>query len=1123
MPNPYLTAFNDPYYLGRNAENVDRSFDPFRKYLEKAQRALEKKQVTCEWEKVSDSRFLLEFDRSIYEVQPTTEIEFNLKDPGWFEITGDLDENGERLDSEFEPVFSSSVVIGKGKSYREIEIPPNNFKTEGDRFLIFLGVEVDYSIEKINWAGYSLAIKSLTLNLPETFKVTQSGYEYRVTRIEGSKYSVVGLLNEPSVSFKLGEVQHTLDFKLLNVLTDTNNLVEHNSKLYRISNKKPKIQNASVSKVNMEMLSHLSIADLRISINEYLPESWDLENQDGEVYLDTKGEGFPDTIKHAVFDINLREKVDTKKEKWIQLLSLAEENDTESSHDPLEYFFDDNIDVLDFGERAGRNAGYRIIKTNRDERQVILCRKEDKSKKPVYPTKRKLEVKVNTQGLWQQREAITKLKLAPSFDQKPLLELVNSSNDQVWPLFEPRAESEINWKILSDIEFDGCDKQREFVCKALNTPDYAILDGPPGTGKTTTILELIIQLVREGKRILLTASTHAAINNVLERVISNELENEIFPLRVGDEGNAIGVEEFQFDNLKAGSEKSLGLSECSQLMVDSSNLVCGTTMGINRLFNNKDIKFDSGYASFDYMIIDECSKTTFSEFLVPARFAKRWVLVGDVKQLSPFTDREQVVSNLKELSYHCKDKKEQCVLNHNVQRACYLLNKLKTNQDGQWGFYDKLIVPVNSLELLALKQEMEATPRPKNSAFRDVCLVGESMPSESIQIFSSKEVKESPWSLYDYNLIFIDTHLVDQYLDYLPADAILLDQGWLNTSHYYRHHARYDGVHKSGIQHRKTLSAASDINQFWINEDSESSWADQLVWRLEREYWLRYVKGAKKGRSKYESMQFQIQNYFPKSIDVKHDIYRVRDMAFPSILEALSGSGIIGEGKGANHTLNKGFSNKEKRCRHSTLTYQHRMHPDISKYPREAFYSDNADTQSLLDGKQTKVDREWTYQRYPKHSVWLDIDNGKDSQTGNEREASAVLRELEAFVAWANSQEKTYDVAILTFYRKQETLLREKLKVLTSQKNGFSRFKVGKVEIKLNTVDYFQGQEADLVLLSMVNTSRDGFLDSPNRLNVAITRARYQLVICGKYSYFNEKSGSNELYELSESTQRVEN
>ena len=48
---------------------------------------------------------------------------------------------------------------------------------------------------------------------------------------------------------------------------------------------------------------------------------------------------------------------------------------------------------------------------------------------------------------------------------------------------------------------------------------------------------------------------------------------------------------------------------------------------------------------FDYLIIDEVSKTPFQEFLVPALYAKKWILTGDIMQLSPFTDRDHIVGS----------------------------------------------------------------------------------------------------------------------------------------------------------------------------------------------------------------------------------------------------------------------------------------------------------------------------------------------------------------------------------------------------------------------------------------------------------------------------------------------
>src|SRR5690606_5328836 len=101
-----------------------------------------------------------------------------------------------------------------------------------------------------------------------------------------------------------------------------------------------------------------------------------------------------------------------------------------------------------------------------------------------------------------------------------------------------------------------------------------------------------------------------------------------------------------------------------------------------------------------------------------------------------------------------------------------------------------------------------------------------------------------------------------------------------------------------------------------------------------------------------------------------------------------------------------------------------------------------------------------------------------------------------------------------TFYNGQAKLIRDMLRKYTGNKNSNSNFKLGEVEILLYTVDKFQGREADITFLSMVQTNRDGFMDNPNRLNVAITRARFQLVILGDYNYFSTKSKSEHLRDL---------
>ena len=85
------------------------------------------------------------------------------------------------------------------------------------------------------------------------------------------------------------------------------------------------------------------------------------------------------------------------------------------------------------------------------------------------------------------------------------------------------------------------------------------------------------------------------------------------------------------------------------------------------------------------------------------------------------------------------------------------------------------------------------------------------------------------------------------------------------------------------------------------------------------------------------------------------------------------------------------------------------------------------------------------------------------------------------------------DVGLISPYRGQVRLLRQLIK-----KNAF--FKPFRSLITINTVDGFQGQERDVIVISMVRSNEDGqvgFLRDLRRMNVAITRARMKLILIG--------------------------
>lgn len=111
--------------------------------------------------------------------------------------------------------------------------------------------------------------------------------------------------------------------------------------------------------------------------------------------------------------------------------------------------------------------------------------------------------------LSRQRNAIETIVTRPSESQKTLLDLCDlyRFKPQLAP-FNFRQKS-LDYVVLTDSTRDGTMSQRTFVQKAMQTPDFMILQGPPGSGKTTAILELIYQLIKEGKKVSLDDNLNA--------------------------------------------------------------------------------------------------------------------------------------------------------------------------------------------------------------------------------------------------------------------------------------------------------------------------------------------------------------------------------------------------------------------------------------------------------------------------------------------------------------------------------------------------------------------------------------------------------------------------------------
>ena len=291
----------------------------------------------------------------------------------------------------------------------------------------------------------------------------------------------------------------------------------------------------------------------------------------------------------------------------------------------------------------------------------------------------------------------------------------------------------------------------------------------------------------------------------------------------------------------------------------------------------------------------------------------------------------------------------------------------------------------------------------------------------------------------------------------------------------------------------------------------KKSLSGELAWRLIRAYEMRL---SPQKASKYN---FEIKQLIPGATADNRILDRLNNIKYsslPSIIEILiSGNSKINP-EYRESVLESGLPEEYRTSIWTRLSYQYRMHPDISRYPRALVYtSEDGKSVALKDSPMIK--REWNYKRYHERVIWMQVNtpsevSGNNQRTNSNRnEINKIISELEYFLKFASSTRNPeapyWTVALLSFYKPQTRELKKAMQKMFGGKGALYDTKDKSARIFVGNVDSMQGREADIVFLSLVRTGGLGFLDNTNRVNVAITRAKYQLVIVGNNKVFNRK------------------
>src|SRR6266542_3254211 len=165
------------------------------------------------------------------------------------------------------------------------------------------------------------------------------------------------------------------------------------------------------------------------------------------------------------------------------------------------------------------------------------------------------------------------------------------------------------------------DTQCEALAQAYATNLAYLIQGPPGTGKTLVLARLVQLLAEDGERVLITAFTHRAINNALNKLAELDRRMDAMPVsfcKIGRQARADDLDDVE-------NYETFELSPLTEL---SGSYVVGATPFATRTQRLSGVEFDT-------VIFDEASQITLPLAVMGMLVGKRFIFVGDQRQLSP--------------------------------------------------------------------------------------------------------------------------------------------------------------------------------------------------------------------------------------------------------------------------------------------------------------------------------------------------------------------------------------------------------------------------------------------------------------------------------------------------------
>lgn len=882
-----------------------------------------------------------------------------------------------------------------------------------------------------------------------------------------------------------------------------------------------------------------------------------------------------DELYHLPNEMKAKLKVEQRLQHWKQYLEIVEKKaeavEVDANYDSWKIKENQNHIIFHLKEKLNKNAKdtqvqlydsnnkkHEIIVGNvidyNSKRRELLIEMDLKFKKDFFENKKSilcdtssilLTDKVNL--IYSQRLKYGLSKFAKGKAENKELE------DFIFDASKVKSFKNFNSIDYTNLLQDNLNKsQIEAINGALESKDLYLIQGPPGTGKTTVISELCYQNAIKDKKTLIVSQTNLAVDNAMNKLYNHP---KIRALRKGNV-QLVQEEGIQFieDNIintwlsntlslcnKKIIEIEMRLNHKQQFLEELNKLICicekykknrqelskirEVIVKIDEIIeqlkeNAGDLQkknintYSNGFEISDCIWNVDEEKETLEAWLQEANnlivavkgiqetypknriekflYLKRWLKKAHVlldklylMQFSGIKEKEKVIYNMKEMKKDTevisKFGKNEKDVKHHIERTSHDLSDLSLNIKSN---HNPMINLENSLD--SLKKEFD--------------IMREKYPLVAVE--SILQVVEEPDIKSYYMNLYVDLEKDD------GRSLEILNKWTKKISE--RNEKEYELMKQIYIDNANVIGVTCISSGTWAFENQYPVFDMVIIDEVSKanppEIILSVLKAKKVvlvgdhrqlppmiGNETYEEVA--------KELKINDDsIYHLKESLFEKLYKE-------------SPIMNK-----------KMLNIQYRMHPQIMDAINQFYKLDNKglglscgitnpeqERKHLCSGKALQNNN---------HLIWIDIPICKENieifsknnySYSNKSEIGCIKNVLLTLSMNLKNNGFTgnKEVGIISFYNNQVRLLEDEI----YEKDFYK--KIDNLNLRIGSVDKFQGIERDIIICSMVrNNTRGeiGFAKDPRRVNVAFSRAKELLFIVGSKELFCKKSKGSRIY-----------